>query len=53
MVQASRDRALHDLQIVAISRLGAERIAAILAEAEQDDEPDDALVAAARRHRAV
>jgi len=53
MVQASRERALHDLQIIRISKLGSERIAAILAEAEEDDEPNDALVAAVRRHRAV
>jgi len=53
MVQASRNQALQDLKIVAISKLGAERIAAILAEAEEDDDPNDALVAAARRHRAV
>lgn len=51
MVQAARERALNDLQIVSLSKLGSQRLHAILA--DEDDQPNEALVAAARRHRCV
>jgi uncharacterized protein (DUF1778 family) len=51
MVQAAREKALDDLQIVTLSKLGSERLYAVLA--DEDDQPNEALVAAARRHRSV
>jgi uncharacterized protein (DUF1778 family) len=50
IVQAARDRALQDLQMLTLSRLGSSRLITILA--DQDDQPSEALAAAVRRHRA-